>query len=275
VADGAGSIVTGPDGALWFTDYSSIGRMTTGGVVTGYYPTSNDAGDMILGPDAALWFIENSIVGRITTAGVVTEYPVPNAPLLSGIASGPDGALWLTDIGNNAIWRVNTSGVVTNEYLVPYQYLVEGSITAGSDGALWFSEDVDALGRITTSGIVTQIPLPGLYPEGAPEGITSGPDGALWFTAQLPAPQGGAVGRCTTDGASTFYPIATLPDYPYVYGGIVTGPDGSLWFTDSNNKVGDAVFVTAGLTVTPASGYYRSELGFTGSGFAPNEAVQI
>jgi hypothetical protein len=49
-----------------------------------------------------------------------------------------------------------------------------------------------------------------------------------------------------------------------------------MWFTEyDGNRIGEAVFATASLGVTPASGYYRSNLTFTGSGFTPNESVRI
>src|SRR5713101_4035729 len=48
------------------------------------------------GPDRALWFTEFSNVGkigRITTAGQLTEYPLPTPSMLPvGITAGPDGA---------------------------------------------------------------------------------------------------------------------------------------------------------------------------------------
>ena len=56
-------------------------------------------------------------------------------------------------------------------------------ITAGPDGALWFTENVDGggqVGRITTTGVVTE------YGNNAGSVfyfITPGPDGALWFSA--------------------------------------------------------------------------------------------
>ncbi len=61
------------------------------------------------------------------------------------------------------------------------------SIVAGPDGALWFTNSNlgvptnghNAIGRITTSGVVTEYPL---SPSSSPFSITAGPDGALWFT---------------------------------------------------------------------------------------------
>src|SRR5450755_1737484 len=54
-------------------------------------------------------------------------------------------------------------------------------ITAGPDGALWFTEEIgNNIGRITTAGVVTEYPVP--TPNGQLFAITSGPDEALWFT---------------------------------------------------------------------------------------------
>src|SRR6266496_6023730 len=53
-------------------------------------------------------------------------------------------------------------------------------ITAGPDGNLWFTEYYgNQIGRITTSGTITEFPLPtGI----APYEITTGEDGNVWFT---------------------------------------------------------------------------------------------
>jgi large repetitive protein len=60
---------------------------------------------------------------------------------------------------------------------------------------------------------------------------------------------------------------------PYQASGVTTGPDGELWL--ANAYVGEAVFVTTSLTVTPDSAIDSTPLTFSGSGFAPNETVQI
>jgi virginiamycin B lyase len=80
----------------------SIGRITTGGVITEFSLPVSGAGPryITIGSDGALWFTEAfaNQIGRITTGGVVTEYPIPtqfSAP--RGIASGPDGNIWFTE----------------------------------------------------------------------------------------------------------------------------------------------------------------------------------
>jgi hypothetical protein len=56
-------------------------------------------------------------------------------------------------------------------------------IVAGPDGALWFTEErANKIGRITTSGVLTEFPLQGAGPFRAPVGITVGRDDAIWFT---------------------------------------------------------------------------------------------
>lgn len=51
-------------------------------------------------------------------------------------------------------------------------------ITAGNDGALWFTAfDANAIGRITPAGVVTHYSLPS--PSDEPSSIVSGSDGAL------------------------------------------------------------------------------------------------
>ena len=77
-----------------------------------------------------------------------------------------------------------------------------------------------------------------------PSTIVPGPDGALWFVATEvtvignTTRSGGAdkIGRITTVGAITEYPIPTSKSIP---NGIAAGPDGALWFTESYvNKIG-------------------------------------
>jgi virginiamycin B lyase len=53
-------------------------------------------------------------------------------------------------------------------------------ITAGPDGALWFTESAAAIGRITTSGVIKEFHINTTNSE--PTAITTGPDGNLWFT---------------------------------------------------------------------------------------------
>jgi virginiamycin B lyase len=64
-------------------------------------------------------------------------------------------------------------------------------IAAGSDGALWFINGSNSIGRMTPSGRMTFYKGSGIVD---PQQITAGPDGALWFTNF----SNDSIGRITT-----------------------------------------------------------------------------
>ena len=74
-------------------------------------------------------------------------------------------------------------------------------ITAGPDGALWFTEvGGSKIGRVTIAGAVTELPV---AQSGAFWAIVTGPDGALWFDNSLPS----QIERITTTGATSAFPV--------------------------------------------------------------------
>jgi len=73
------------------------------------------------------------------------------------ITAGPDGALWFTESGNNAIGRVSLTGKVS--FYSDPGMAGPGGITVGSDKALWFTNG-DSIGRITTAGRSASTPAP-------------------------------------------------------------------------------------------------------------------
>jgi virginiamycin B lyase len=172
---GAHGITAGPDGALWFAEYlvNKIGRITTSGTISEFGAAISPAA-ITAGPDGALWFTElgdctpgadcyGAQIGRITTAGAISEFPIPDVESNpAGIATGPDGALWFTQIGFNnggefhcgvcfaggEIGRLTTSGTIS-EFLVPDDTSQPRGITPGPDGAIWFTEyRANKIGRI-------------------------------------------------------------------------------------------------------------------------------
>lgn len=152
------------------------------------------------------------------------------------LTAGPDGAIWYTvscagtctPSVHDAIGRITAKGAIT-EYPLPGPSNGNGpyGITAGPDGALWFTRG-NKIGRITTAGVITEYPLP--TSKAGPYAITSGPDGAIWFTESAV----NKIGRMTTTGVVTEYSVgwvccSTDPT------SIVAGPDGALWFTNINS----------------------------------------
>jgi streptogramin lyase len=271
---GVSAVITGPDGALWFTtaDQSygnEIGRITTGGVVTVEYPAPNalaataGGAGIALGPDGALWVAEtdSNRIGQIATSGASIDFGVPTANAQpEQIVVGGDGALWFTEQRTSKIARLTTTDGV-----LEYPTLSSASgplgIVAGADEALWFTENsANRIGRITTAGVVTEYAVPTASSE--PSGITVGPDGALWFTENAAA----KIGRISTTGAFSEYATPTTASGPQA---ITAGPDGALWFTElAANQVGrittDGV-ITEYPIPTAASGTQTITLGPDGA----------
>ena len=82
---------------------------------------------------------------------------------------------------------------------------------------------VHASAPAQSSARYTEFCTPG---QGGP--MVAGPDGALWFTET-----GRRIGRITTAGVVTEYPIAGQPA-----AAIAAGPDGALWFAETGNRIG-------------------------------------
>src|SRR5437667_299854 len=161
-------------------------------------------------------------------------FPTPTASSRpTGIAAGPDGNLWFTETGANAIGRITPAGVIT-EFPIPTANSSPWAITAGPDGNLWFTMPLGpgrGLGQITTSGVVTEFSCC----HQPPLAISAGPDGNLWFTESgylrrgMGGHSAGWIGRMTTTGVITEFPIPTVGSTPI---GITAGPDGNLCFTE-------------------------------------------
>ncbi len=136
------------------------------------------------------------------------------------------------------------STVKAVEYPIP---AFTGSIldlTAGPDGAVWFTEKQGAtIGRITPRGTVHLFPLPSPDPGYQPPqviGITTGSDGALWFASAAPY-----AGRLTTAGVFSWFPMPTGSNW------VAAGPDGNLWFVELNGHIA-RVTTTGVVTDFPA-----------------------
>ncbi|MGI9023420.1 MAG: virginiamycin B lyase family protein [Acidimicrobiales bacterium] len=235
------AIVLGPDGNLWFTEFSrqKVSRITPAGVVT-QFPVVGSPSGITVGPDGNLWFLEapEQLVGRMSPDGtVLDQFPVPwlfyPQGDIQGITTGPDGNVWISDAANDKVGWIDMTGVLT-------EYTVEGgpfALTPGPDGNLWFTEWFsDEIGVLdpATGTVLAEYPVPPSSVEGNRTGladITTGPDGNLWFTEQFEH----KVGRITPEGGLMLFPL--IGNAQPV--GITVGPDGNLWVAESGaNRIG-------------------------------------
>jgi streptogramin lyase len=199
-------------------------------------PNEVAVNSLTAGPDGNLWFcgsyVQNSVtqaaVGNVNPAGVATLYTVPGTPtpVLTSIASGADGNLWVTDQRNGAILRVTTSDVVTT-------FSVGGhplNITDADKTMVYSDASVGQLSVITLAGKYTVYPAP----KGAfPGSIARKGHGIVAYIDTA----NGAADVGTFDSIDGVYTTeAQAPDSGLRY--IFNGPDGNAWYTDASGRVG-------------------------------------
>jgi len=226
-------VILGGDGNIWVGDDNSqnVGEVTTAGTVTTYQLAHVFTNFDAPGLDGLVWFSECSTdaLASVSTTGQLTAYAPPGGNNIQGVALGPDGAIWFTDIGSRHIGRIanGTASEFTSSSFTNQPSTSE-DITAGSDGNLWVAEGT-RIAQVSTSGSFLNEFTGGI---GNANFITAGPDGAVWFTDT----SNDAIGRITTSGTITEYSIPTGASTP---NGITVGPDGNLWFTEgSSHKIG-------------------------------------
>jgi virginiamycin B lyase len=183
-------------------------------------------------------------VGLRTPFPVTTATPIPNPSVTPTPASTPTQT------------PPNVPAGRFRYYPLPTKAADPRGITAGPDGALWFTEAIGKIGRITTGGRISEFPLSKTE---SPGSITLGADGALWFTEEY------SIGRMTTAGSTQDFPVEISGSKAYRLSGIAAGPDGALWFTAVGNYPASAIgrITTSGEVTSFALPPYRDPLAVT------------
>ncbi len=166
----------------------------------------------------------------------------------AGIAAASNGSLWFTEVAGNRIGQINSANGAITEFSAGLTYGGPAGITAGPDGNLWFTESDGAIGRITSTGFISEF-VSGLTLNSAPSSITAGPDGNLWFTET-----NGVIGRIspTTPNTITEYQIPSGGSDPT---SITAGSDGNIWFTEAQGAGGDGAIGQMNLTTNVITEY--------------------
>jgi streptogramin lyase len=228
-------IAAGPDGNVWFTEYSSnaIGRITPAGVVSTFpIPTAGSIPGSITGaPDGALWFTQSGTnqVGRMTTQGGVTEFAFPNGQnTQSGIVATSQGVMFLErpDPSNTALGFVLYNNGGTGELPLGASSGL-GGIALGPDGNVWYVDG--SLRRYVLTGPNDVFAVPSVCT--SPDALAAGRDGNIWYVCF----GSNYIVRQTTAGVATAFHV---PGLNVGLSGITAGPDGAVWFTEELGRIG-------------------------------------
>jgi len=141
--------------------------------------TSVAPGQIVLGPDGNMWFTDGTQIGKSTLQGKVTYYDTNPAMAATCIIAGPDQNLWFC--GNSSVAQIGVmtpAGQMVAEYAPGAQTFF---LTVGSDGNVWGSNSpTGGLVRITTSGALKVFNVP-KDKNATPRGVAVGPDSNIWF----------------------------------------------------------------------------------------------
>jgi virginiamycin B lyase len=182
-------------------------------------------------PDGTAWFAVDGALVRIGHDGAVSTIPMHELHPDS-MAFDADGTLWFTETNHSLIGSVASDGRVrTHTRGLTRWNSGPQWIARGPDGAMWFTELRDRIGRIAPDGRITEF-AHGIPYRSSPGGIVAGPDGALWFTLW----HGNVLGRMTTDGRVTLHRGLVTPSRGNEFDpAAVLVPDGhgGFWFNES------------------------------------------
>ena len=192
-------ITRGAESNLWVTgrEHAEIWNVVPGVHAILGHKLAFSAGNITLGHDGNVWFTDNNAerVGFFSPQTLLSEDIGPafgscaaevpagqKCSFVDGIATAPDGSLWISEYYGTAILRVTTTGQVQEFSAGLRNPSGVNSLAVGPEGNIWFTEDLgDRVGWITPAGVITEVTA-GISPHADPYGIALGPDGNLWFT---------------------------------------------------------------------------------------------
>ena len=268
--------MTGPDGNVWFTEYRpQIGQITTTGEITEFplpalpapgdhhrsrrqplvhrvgtnsrphhhrrgdhfCPTTAGTGGSSPVPTATSGSPSKQQQDRQDhNRGLITEFTVPTAGSQPGIAAGPDGNLWFTEITGNKIGRITPAGVITE---FPIRRRAPPRHQPGPDGNLWFAEYRPSF--MATRGASRR---PALLPSSRSQRRTVGRTELLLV---LMATSGLPKRRALQTRSVVSPPRAAITEFSGAYGEhqrrkpSTSDADGGLWFAEFKgfgNRIG-------------------------------------
>lgn len=189
----------------------AIGRVSRDGTVTEFPLDDTAFPQLIAaGPDDNLWFVDgSSSIGRMSTAGVLRT-PLSGSYRLNAMALGPDGNEWVATTSTSIV-RITGGETATTftSGLNPTSGVA--GIAPGPDGSVWFTQRalapiyggpslIGAVGRIAPDGTITLF-SGGLTSGASPSNIAPGPDGRMWFTDNGATQAVGAIGTGVPDAS--------------------------------------------------------------------------
>jgi streptogramin lyase len=196
---------------------------------------------LVSGPDGRVWFgtASSYVIGAMDTSGKVQYYNGPSpycgpaaCNIVVGVVLGKD--VWFTAESLSASFGhqlfagyIDTSTGATKSYATGAKHVSPSQIVMGSNGALWFGAGKYVASISPYGGVNSFL----TYPPMKVGSIVSGPDGDLWFVSDG---EGRVVGRMKTDGRML---NETTLKPGEIANQLALGPDNRIWITTNRDVV--------------------------------------
>jgi virginiamycin B lyase len=222
-----------------------------------------------------------TMIGRMLCGHKVTTSPPvppvatdPEGGAIEGLASAPGARFPIPPesqcSGSSGATQQATptpralSGTIT-EYLLHNE--TPGTITAGPDGRMWFSDIFGSqIGHITPDGKISYGPLPAQDAPSDnppdPYGLTTGSDGSVWYTEYNYS----KIGRISSNGDAALFAIPSGNSALF----IVAGSGGTMWFSEQKAAVVGRITTDGAVTEFPVANLKAS---ITSLAAAPDGSV--
>jgi streptogramin lyase len=301
---GLNTLVTGPDGNLWFSESNATGGSYHVGSISpsGQFgptinvPVSQFDSDQNEGPDwltssgGSLWFrtdldqIYRYGSGQLTN--VLGGPDFVESDFTASIGPSDRGGIWATDWdggdqpGDQTDLRRYAAGAAAGATpaFVPATYRATWfptPLVLGPGGSVWYSDDSDYFRATSDSGATQSFPISGI-PLGAPNAMAFDGKGDLWFGSEYPgsgftSADDGAIGSLPAGAASAT--ATKLPEHD-VPTSIARGPDGNMYFgwlvgpstTGPHGGIGQIDTATGKVTLADLGGLEPASVTFAKDG---------
>ncbi len=224
-------IAAAPDGTIWFTMESAVGRLRDGAIekVPRRKADVEPLG-LAVDADGTVWYTDVPMraIARLSADGRIQSFPLPTSIVRLGrLAIAPDGAVWFAESSAVSLTRLK-DGAFTRYVVGPPAPM--GSANVGpfgvavdAHGIVWATlQNANQLVRIAPGGEIKAFEVP--TPRSGLGDVAVDAGGAVWFL-ELAANK---VGRFVAGRFQEF----TVPTANAGLTGLAVAPDGAAWFTE-------------------------------------------
>ena len=220
-------------------------------IVTYSAPATRAEDHILRGSDGNIFFTQGpNKISRITPSGEINgkRLGTPEDVAITGIATGANGDLWITDGIAASIGILKPYALAPRAKATLSEHRLRGKrrpqhIALGTDQNFWIADSTRDHLMWVQDTFFDEYRVPSM--NAGISGMVVAPDGTLWFSERNVA----KLGRAIPGGIVTELSLPAVLSQPTA---ITVGPDGNVWYTDPGaNVIGRVDLETLKITQFP------------------------